>query len=296
MRAYDPNAGSPVPERAEAWHTRVMSRALPLAILAAFFSFTACPPDAPGDDGGDPPVDVILGGVVLEQDRAPFWQASASFAEPVANGCEAEEIGGGCTLLTCQPGEGGVAPEPAQIGHLDAGAVTVESEARTATLVRDADGLYAAQRVDGEEFFENGGELFATATGGADVEGFTLTLRGPTPLQIVTPPLASVTVRVTEPLDTEWTGASQGELSFTLSDNVGALRATCTAPSAAGAFAIPAEIIGRFPLGEGTLSIIGRVAVTADLANARHVTFTAQTPATSATGTNANYFVTFAAP
>lgn len=272
-----------------------MSRVLPTAILAAL-PLVACPPDVPGDDGGEPPVDVMLGGVVLEQDRAPFWQASASFAEPVANGCEEEEIGG-CTWLTCQPGEGGVAPqEPAQTGHLDAGAVTVESEARTATLVRGADGRYAAQRVDGEEFFDNDGELFATATGGGDVEGFTLTLRGPTPLQMVTPPLSSVTVRVTEPLDTAWTGTSQGELLFTLSDNVRALRATCTAPSSAGAFSIPAELIGRFPLGEGTLSIIGRVAASVELDNARHVTFTAQTPATSATGTNANYFVTFAAP
>jgi hypothetical protein len=263
--------------------------ALPLLALLA-----ACPPDAPGDDdGGDPPVDVVLGGVVLEQDRAPFWQASASLAAPVDNAaCTIEEDVGGCTFATCDVDAAPIAPG----AHLDAGAITVESTARSVTLVRDGgDERYGVERVDGEEFFENGGELFAEATGGDDVEGFTLTMRAPTPLQMVTPPLASVTVRVTEALETEWTGSSQGELLFTLSNPFG-LSATCTAPATAGGFAIPAEVIGRFPLGDGSLSIVGRVVVTADLAEARHVTFTTQTPATSAVGVNANYFVTFAAP
>lgn len=263
--------------------------AVPLLLLSS-----ACPPDAPGggDDGGDPAVDVFLGGVVLEQDRAPFWQASASFAEPVANDACTEEEVAGCRFFTCDTEAAPIAPA----AHLDAGAVTVESTATSVTLVRDdADGRYGVERVEGEEFFENGGELFVEATGGDDVEGFTLTTRAPTPLQMVTPPLASVTVRVTEALELEWSGTSQGELLFTLSNTLGA-SATCTAPSAAGAFAIPAEIIGRFPLGEGALSVVGRSVVTTALADARHVTFTAQTAATSAVGDNANYFVTFAAP
>lgn len=262
--------------------------ALPLLLLSS-----ACPPDAPGDDGGDPPVDVVLGGVVLEQDRAPFWQASASFAEPdSAGGACTEEDVAGCAFFTCEANAAPVAPA----AHLDAGAITVATSAKSITLVRDeADGRYGVERVDGEEFFENGAELSAEATGGDDVEGFTLELRAPTPLQMVTPPLASVTVKVTDPLPLEWTGSSQGDVRITLSNATG-LSATCTAPSTAGAFAIPAEVIGRFPLGDGSMSVTGQVTATANLANARHATFTAQTPATSAVGVNANYFVTFAAP
>lgn len=268
----------------------------PVALTLAL-TLAACPPDAPGDDGGDPPVDTVLGGVVLEQDRAPFWQASAAFAEPVANDqCTVEDVGG-CTFVTCQAAGADVPIAPAAPApHLDAGAVTVESEAKSVTLVRDDDGRYAAQRVEGEEFFENGGELFAEATGGADVEGFTLTLRAPTPLQMVTPPLASVNVKVTDALPLEWTGTSQGDVRIALRDNVGLLSVTCTAPSTTGGFAIPAEAIGRFPLGEGSMTVTGAVEVTADLASARHVTFTARTAATSAVGVNANYFVTFNAP
>jgi hypothetical protein len=263
-----------------------------LAVLPLMLLLSACPPDAPGDDGGDPPVDVALGAVVLEQGRAPFWQARAFFAEPVASElCTVEEVAG-CTFFTCEE----EVEQPEDPASLDAGAVTVESEAKTVTLVRDGEGHYGSERVDGEEFFENGGELFAEATGGDDIEGFTLTLRAPTPLQMVTPPLASVTVKVTEALPLEWSNVSQGDVRVIIGDNTGRLGATCIAPSAGGGFAIPAEVIGRFPVGEGSMSVTGQVVATANLANARHVSFHAQTPATSAVGVDANYFVTFAAP
>lgn len=262
-------------------------------LLVPFASLLlACPPDAPGDDGGDPPEAVVLGGIVLEQDRAPFWQASAAFAEPSANSACTEEDVGGCAFFTCDTEAAPIAPA----AHLDAGAITVASADKSITLVRDdADGRYGVERVDGEEFFENGGELSAEATGGDDVEGFTLELRAPTPLQMVTPPLASVSVKVTEALPLEWTGSSQGDVRISLSNALGS-SATCNAPSASGAFAIPAEVIGRFPLGEGSMSVTGQVVATANLANARGVTFTTQTAATSAVGVNANYFVTFTAP
>lgn len=263
-------------------------------LFAIVLVLAGCPPDSPGDDGGggDPPEDVVLGGVILEQDRAPFWQASAAFAEPVARASCTQEAVGGCALFTCDTAAAPVAPA----AHLDAGAITVASVDKSITLVRDdADGRYGVERVDGEEFFENGGELSAEATGGDDVEGFTLELRAPTPLQMTTPPLASVTVKVTEALPLEWTGTSQGDVRIILSNALG-LSATCIAPSTAGAFAIPAEVIGRFPLGDGSMSVTGQVVATGNLANARHVTFTAQTAATSAVGVNANYFVTFSAP
>ena len=112
---------------------------------------------------------------------------------------------------------------------------------------------------------------------------------------MVSPPLASVTVKVTESLPLEWTGASQGDLRIVLSNTLG-LSATCMTSSTSGAFDVPAEVIGRFPLGDGAMSVTGEVVATANLENARHATFTAQTRATSAVGANANYFVTFSAP
>ena len=261
-------------------------------LFAIVMTLAACPPDAPGDDGGDPPVDVVLGGVVLEQDRAPFWQASASFAEPADNAaCTVEENVGGCTVVTCDTTAAPIAPG----AHLDAGAVSLESATTNATLVRDDDGRYGVVRADGEEFFANGEELTAEAAGGDDVAGFTLTLNAPTPLQMVSPPLASVTVKVTEALPLEWTGTSQGDVRIVVANTLG-LSATCTTPSTSSAFDVPAEVIGRFPLGDGSMSVTGEVVTTANLDNARHATFTAQTPATSAVGVNANYFVTFAAP
>lgn len=267
---------------------------LPLPVVALL---AACPPPGPGDDGDPPGPVAALGGMLLAQDREPesFWQASASFTTPSAEpnpACNVEDVGG-CTFTQCQSAADLAPVEPQ--AHLDAGALTIASEAREAVLTRDADGIYTGVRTDNEEFFQNGGELFAEAAGGADIEAFNLAVpRAPTPLQMVTPPLASVTVRVTEALVTEWTGNSEGDVIFTLAS--ANLLARCSAPSTAGGFDIPAEIIGRFPLGEGTLTIDNHVVVTADLGDNRSATFTAATQPTSATGANANYFVTFAAP
>lgn len=273
--------------RTWAWHHARM-RALTLAALALL---CACPPPVTGDDDDDddtPPEIVEVGQLAVRQQAIGYGVSAVFPSEPIDTGCDAPEDVAGCVLTRCPDGASGDLPP-----SLDAGDITVSSEAVHTLTFGDG---YAPVVVNEGAFFLNRGEISVDAVGGADVGAFAVDFLAPTRIQITTPPLQAVNVRVTNPIAIEWSNSSEGVVRATLLDANATLFATCEGAGNGGGFEIPAEIVGRFPLGGGSLAIESAVSASASVDAASRVAVLATTTATSATGGPALYNVNFEAP
>lgn len=264
-------------------------RVLPL--LVAMPMLSACPPVPTVVE--DPPARAVvsLGGVTIQQGVGQF-QLSALFAqEEEETACTSEELAG-CTLTVCE-----IAAElPVVLSSLDAGAVTVTTPSVQHTLTRGDGGSYQTLVVDDAELFLNAEELEASIAGGADVAAVAMTVVAPTRIQLTAPPLQSVNVRLTDSLPVAWSNRSAGDVVATLTDDALLQSAVCTAPAGGGVLAIPKEVIGRFAVGGGRLSLAVTSRTVSDVDDAHAVSFTTTSTVTSPTGGAGQYTVFFQAP
>ena len=267
-------------------------RALPLILVAVL---SACPPIDEPEIVDPPPAEVVSFGSVTVLQAVQSHQVQAFFddvsAPALAAGCTSQEIVG-CTLVTC---DAPVPPAEANAPSLDAGSITVKSPRLEHTLTLGEDGAYETISVEAGEFFLNAEEIKANVAGGADADVVALAVFAPTRIQLTTPPLQSVNVSVLDPIDIAWSNSSAGELEATLTDAGLTRVATCKASAQGSGMSIPAEIVGRFPVGGGRLELAVATTTTTTV-DTTLVTFRAVSSVTSPTGTAASYNVFFQAP
>ncbi len=234
-------------------------------------------PDIVEGDASSQPDDVAVGSDVSEQ--APsggviVWQAesdyldranvSAGFRWGVAPVETGDRIGD-CVVGYADP-EAETPPTPS----LDAGTIVVSGTIPEATLtygpaLTGGCSLYTASLPDTNESLHpaQGVTVTATAAGGEDLPGFTLSETTPTPVTISEPSGGMFgSISATEALTVAWNAADADEVVVTVSlldhgfDPVEGETLLCTVAGDMGAFEVPAEAMARLPVDAGAYALV----------------------------------------
>lgn len=223
---------------------------------AARLDASASPDAGPADVGV-----TVYGFVGLSQTVIPpstaLTSASAGFFLASAAAPCVQVVDGACTVSDCPVST--TAP-PA----IDAGPLTVRIGARTfTTRYSAADGYYTPDTVMMSTW--SGGEVVTfSGAGSGVVPAFSGTLTAPVAVVLTQPALPApgtpLIITRASPLTATWRGGGVGDVAVSVAVT-GAGRsvsALCTAPSAAGALTVPAQVLARLPAGSGSFSSYAR--------------------------------------
>ena len=258
---------------------------IPVAALA----LTACPP--PDDEPPPPPPpDVVSIGGVTAFNNADARSLTASFTEVTGGDeCVVSEVAG-CVITDCSN-----AAAPVEFRQLDAGGINYvnEDEEVDLALAFGAEG-YSVE-APAEPLFVGQEDLTVTAAGGADVDGFTMTLVAPRVLQLIQPPLSSVNVDRIDGIASQWEelGGAVGEVEMVYVDRPFTKQAICRFPVTALEGFMPPQVIGGFSSAEGELNVHVVNETSTQVDEDSSVFFRAFTHARSAVGQIARYNVFF---